>query len=274
MAQSPGKSPPVTRPPDAPPEMDPNLLRIFQAGAGSTYQAKDDPPVYHNGFWSSPSTPEGTPTGEAKVFVNQPGTKPQSQAELEFYQMDRDELKRFQELAFQAGYYGPSAEREDIPFGAYDPDTFGIWKQYASRAADVYKVGKRLTIWDLLQDDVNNRPEGAGKGKKRPPLITQLPDPREIEEMVRGVAPSVIGRDADDAFTQDFIAMYSKIVSDFQANKYALENTEEGGTITAPPSAEALASFRLRHERPEQFEEKRAASRQQAYTALLKGANI
>ena len=270
----PGATPPVTRPPDAPPEADPMIAAIFQAGAASTYSAKDDPPVYHNGFWSTPSSPEGTPTGEAKVFVNQPGTKPQSQAELEFETMDRDELRRFQELAFQAGYYGTSAERDDIPFGSYDPDTFKIWTQYANRAADVYKVGKRLTIWDLLQDDVNNRPAGANKSKKRSPLVTQLPDPREIEEMVRGVAPSVIGRDADDAFTQDFIAMYTKIVSDFQKQKYDLEGSETGGTITAPPSAEALAAFRLRYERPEEFEEKRAASRQAAYTSLLKGANL
>lgn len=267
------KTPPTTRPPDAPSEADPMIARIFAAGAASTYQAKDDPPVYSNGFWSTPSSPEGTPTGEAKVFVNQPGTKPLSRAELDFYTMDRDELRRFQELAFQAGYYGTSADREDVPFGSYDPDTFKIWSQYAQRAADNYKVGKRLTIWDILQDDVNNRPAGANK-KKRAPLVTQLPDPREIEELVRGVAPSVIGRDADPGFISDFTAMYQKIVTDFQKQKYDLENSESGGTITAPPSAEALAAFRLRYENPEQYEEKRAAARQQAYTALLKGANL
>lgn len=269
MAVAPkNQQPPVTRPPDAPPELDPQIAAIFAAGAQSTYQSKDDPLVPSSGYWDYDES-----TGK-KYWVNYYNEKPLSKATLDFYSLDRDELKRFQELAFQAGYYGTGAEREDIPFGAYDPDTFKIWQQYANRAADTFKVGKRLTIWDHLQDDVNNRPEGANKGRKRAPLITQLPDPREIEEMVRGVAPSVIGRDADDAFTQDFIAMYTKIVADFQANKYALENTEEGGTITAPPSAEALASFRLRYERPEEFEEKRAASRQAAYTALLKGANI
>lgn len=262
------KTPPTTRPPDAPVELDPQIAAIFQAGAASTYQAKDDPLVPSNGYWDYDES-----TG-SKYWVNYYNEKPLSKVQLEFYQMDRDELKRFQELAFQAGYYGTGAEREDIPFGSYDPDTFKIWTQYANRAADSLKAGKHLTIWDYLQDDVNNRPAGAAKGKKRAPLITQLPDPREIEELVRGVAPSVIGRDPSPEFTQDFIAMYTKIVSDFQANKYALENTEEGGTITAPPSPEALASFRLRYENPEQYEEKRAASRQAAYTALLKGANL
>jgi hypothetical protein len=260
-------TPPVTRPPDGPNEIDQVIGRALAAAQG-TPSAKEDPPVATSGYWDyDESTAK-------KYWVNYQGTKPLSKATLEFYELDRDELKRFQELAFQAGYYGSGAEREDIPFGAYDPDTYKIWSQYADRAADTFKVGKRLTIWDLLQDDVNNRPESAGKSKekKRAPLITQLPDPREIEEMVRGVAPSVIGRDADPAFTQDFIAMYTRIVSNFQEQKYALENTEEGGSITAPPSAEALASFRLRTEQPEQYEEKRSAARQAAYTALLKGA--
>ena len=268
MAPRPQLSPPVTRPPDAPPEIG-QVIGAALAAAQANYQPKDDPPVASTGYWDYDES-----TGK-KYWVNYFSQKPSSKATLEFYEMDRDELKRFQELAFQAGYYGSSAERENIPFGSYDPDTFGIWKQYVERAANVFKAGKQLTVWDLLQDDVNNRPANAGKKKSgRGPLVTQLPDPREIEELVRGVAPSVIGRDPDEAFTQDFIAMYTKIVSEFQANKYALENTEEGGTITAPPSAEALASFRLRHENPEQFEEKRAASRQAAYTKLLKGANI
>lgn len=262
------KTPPTTRPPDAPQELDPTIAAIFAAGAQSTYSSKDDPPVPTSGYWDYDES-----TG-SKYWVNYYNEKPLSKAKLDFYSLDRDELKRFQELAFQAGYYGSSAQREDVPFGAYDPDTYKIWSQYAERAADAKKSGKSLTIWDYLQDDVNNRPANAGKSKQRSPLVTQLPDPREIEEMVRGVAPSVIGRDADPAFISDFTAMYSKIVADFQKQKYDLEGSTEGGTITAPPSAEALASFRLRYENPQQYEEKRAAARQQAYTALLKGANI
>ena len=235
MAQ---KSPPVTRPPDAPPELDPQIAQIFAAGAQSTYQAKDDPPVPSNGYWDYDES-----TGQ-KYFVNYYNEKPLSKAELDFYQLGRDELKRFQELAFQAGYYGSGAEREDIPFGAYDPDTYKIWQQYAQRSADGLKVGKRLTIWDHLQDDVNNRPANANKKKSgRGPLVTQLPDPREIEEMVRGVAPSVIGRDVDEAFTQDFIAMYTRWCDNSREQKYALENTEEGGSITAPPSGRSPRQF-------------------------------
>jgi hypothetical protein len=254
-----------------PPKDAPNELSQVIAGALAAvgpYQPKDDPPVPSSGYWDYDES-------TAKPYwVNYQTTKPLSKATLEFYSLDRDELRRFQELAFQAGYYGTSADREDIPFGSYDPDTYKIWQQYNDRAAQGYKVGKNFTLWDYLQDDVNNRPESLGKDKKakRQPRVTQLPDPREIEEMVRGVAPSVIGRDADEAFTADFIAMYTKIVSQFQENKYALEGSEEGGTITAPPSAEALAAFRLRTENPEQYEEKRAAARASAYTALLKGA--
>lgn len=257
-------APSPTVPADAPNELA-SVIASALSAAGP-YQAKDDPLVTTSGYWDYDES-----TGK-NYFVNYLGAKPLSKAQLDFYSLTDDELKRFQELAFQAGYYGSSAERSDIPWGAKDPDTYKIWQQFNERAADNRKVGKNLTLWDILQDDVNHRPESAGKGKTRQPLVTQLPDPREVEEMVRGVAPGVIGRDADQAFIDDFVAMYSKIVANFQENKYALEGTEQGGTITAPPSAESLAAFRLRTENPAQYEEKRAAARQQAYTALLKGA--
>lgn len=229
------------------------------------FGVKEDPPVQQSGYWDYDEH-----TGE-NYFVNYQSVKPLSAATLDFYRLNPTELTRFQELAFQAGYYGTSAERGDIPFGSYDPDTFKIWSQYNERAANTYKVGKKNTIWDLLNDDVAHRPENANKNKSRAPLVTQLPDPREIEEMIRGVAPSVIGRDADPGFISDFQAMYAKIISDFQENKYALESTETGGSITAPPSAEALAAFRLRTENPDAYEETRGAKRARAYTQLLKG---
>lgn len=226
----------------------------------------DDPPVWE---FNNPFAAIWTGGDATKLGYTE---KPRSKALLDFYNLSRDEVTRFQELAFQAGLYGSTAERGDIAFGARDPDTFKLWQQMTDQAVRYSAAGKKTTIWDSLQELVDNRPESLGKKKARQPLVTQLPDPRDIEEMVRGVAPSVIGRDADPAFTSDFIAMYTKIVSQFQADKYALENTESGGTITAPPSAEALAAFRLRTENPEQYEEKRSAARQAAYTALLKGA--
>lgn len=226
----------------------------------------DDPMVWE---FNNPFTAIWTGKDATKVGYNQ---KPRSKVLQDFYNLSPDELKRFQELAFQAGLYGASAEREDISFGARDPDTFKLWAQMTDQAARYGAAGKKFTIWDSIQELVDNRPESAGKKKSTRPLVTELPDPRAVEEMVRGVAPSVIGRDADPAFTSDFIAMYTKIVSDYQANKYALENTEAGGTITAPPDAQSLAAFRLRTENPEQYEEKRSAARAAAYTSLLKGA--
>jgi hypothetical protein len=260
-------NPQLARPADAPPEMDPQILAIIQAGANKNYAAKEDPPVWE---FNNPLTGIWTGKDPTQFGYIQ---KPRSKALSDFYSLSRDEVMRFQELAFQAGLYGSAAEREDIPWGARDPETFEKWQLMVDQAVRYGAAGKKFTIWDSIQELVDNRPESLGKDKrKRPPLITQLPDPREVEEMVRGVAPSVIGRDPSPEFTQDFIAMYTRIVSEFQANKYALEGTEAGGEITAPPSAEALASFRLRTENPEQYEEKRSAARSQAYTALLKGA--
>lgn len=251
------------------------LLQRLASGGGQSQPDPDDPPVMQ--YKLTPTGPARGFRGRAKSYAAksyQVTKTPLSRAKNEFFGMDRDELKRFQELAFQAGYYGSSAEREDVPFGSYDEKTYQVWAQLNERAAMFLKNGKQHTVWDVLQDDVNNRPESLGKkkGRERAPLVTELPDPRALEELVRGVAPEVLGRDPDPAFTQDFIAMYSRIVREYQENKYALENTEKGGTITAPPSAEMLASFRLRTENPEQFEEKRAAARSAAYTALLKGA--
>lgn len=253
----------------APPNMRAKLTEYYDAKDDDEADP-DDPPVWE---FNNPFTAIWLGGDATKIGYNQ---KPRSKALMDFYSLHPDEVKRFQELAYQAGLYGSEAEREDIPWGARDPKTYELWNRMVDQAARYGAAGKKFTIWDSIQELVDKRPESLGKKDKakRAPLITELPDPREIEEMVRGVAPSVIGRDADPSFTQDFIAMYTKIVSDFRANKYALAGTEEGGTITAPPSAEALAAFRLRTENPEQFEEKRSAARSQAYTALLKGANI
>ena len=248
-----------------------DMLR--QLSSGQRTEDPDDPPVWEFNANYRPDPNRGI-YEPMKTQDNQYKKVPLSKATLKFYEMDRDELKRFQELAFQAGYYGSAAEREDIPFGSYDEDTFKVWATLAKRAANIATTGKRNTIWDVLQDDVNNRPAGLGKKQKkeRAPLVTRLPDPREIEETIRDIAPDVIGRDPDDAFIQDFISMYQQMQARYQEQVYALEGTEEGGTVTAPPSAGAIARFRLRHERPEEFEEKRAASRHMQYLQLLKGA--
>lgn len=226
----------------------------------------DDPMVWE---FNNPFTAIWTGGDATKVGYNQ---KPRSKVLQDFYNLLPDELKRFQELAFQAGLYGPAAERSDVPWGAHDPETYKYWMQMTDQAARYGAAGKKFTIWDSIQELVDNRPESAGKKKSTRPLVTELPDPRAVEEMVRGIAPSIRGREADPAFISDFVTMYSKIVSDYQANKYALENTEEGGTITAPPPAQDLAAFRLRTENPEQYEENQAAMRQKAYLSLLKGA--
>lgn len=227
----------------------------------------DDPPVweFNNPFTAIWTGGDATKLGYTK--------KPSSKAKADFYTLNPDELKRFQELAFQAGYYGEGAERGDIRWGATDDKTFSIWNDFVNRSARVYASGKKSTLWDLLQDDVSKRPENMGKEKKgRGPLVTVLPDPRQIEETLMQLAPEIIGRDPDPEFIKDFTSMYTSMQAEFQKNKYALEGTEEGGTITAPPPADSIAAFRLRYERPEEYERHRAAEKHMQYTQLLKGA--
>ena len=240
---------------------------LSQLASGQRQQEDpDDPPVWQSGYWDYDES-----TGK-NYWVNYTNKRPLSKAKLDFYNLDDKELRRFQELAFQAGYYGESAERSDIRWGAKDDDTFKIWSGFNERAARAGLAGKQSTVWDLLQDDVEKRPASLSQGRKRAPLVTELPDPRQVQMLLMDIGPSVIGREPDEAFINDFTAMYTKMVSEFQANKYALEGSEEGGTITAPPSAESLARFRLRYERPEQYEEKAGAQRHNAYLSLLKGA--
>lgn len=266
-------------PADLPPEAvkDPILAALLAGGNTQQYQSPNDPPVYFSGYWEfggSGSSPEGTPSTFNRQFVNKPGTKPFSAAEADFYNLDRgSELQRFQELAFQAGLYGPNAEREDIRWGAYDEQTFSIWSDLNKSAAVALKAGKKHSVWDRLQDLVDHRPDNLGKkAKKRQPLVTKLPDPREIEEMVRGVAPGVIGRDPTDSQISEFTSMYRALVQNFQQQVYDLEDTEKGGTVDAPPDAAALAAFQLRTQNPEQYEEAQSVGRQAAYLKLLKGA--
>lgn len=255
----------TTVPRDAPDELTQQFGALLALAQANQPQQEDDPPVWQSGYWDYDES-----TGK-NYWVNYTSQKPLSQSILDFYRLDDSELRRFQELAFQAGLYGSSAERGDVPFGAKDPDTFQIWQQMNKHAAGSAKAGKTNTMWDLLQDMVNNRPENAGKGKKRSPLVTTLPNPTDLKELVLSAGQEVLGRDVDEGFANDFVSMYQKMVADFQSNKYALEGTEEGGTITAPPSPEAIAKFRLKYERPEQYENFRSAKRHQEYVQLLKG---
>lgn len=255
---------PVPR--DAPDELVQQFGALMALAQANQPAAKDDPPVWQSGYWDYDES-----TGK-QYWVNYTNQQPLSKAKLSFYNLSDQELRRFQELAYQAGYYGSTAERSDVRWGAKDDDTFEIWSNFNERAARAGLAGKQSTVWDLLQDDVDKRPESLNKGRKRAPLVTQLPNPTDVKDLVLSVSQDVLGREVDDQFINDFTAMYTKMVEEFQKNKYALEGTEEGGTITAPPSPESLARFRLRYERPEQYEEKAAAQRQNAYLSLLKGA--
>lgn len=253
----------ATLSPEAQPAMRAMLIKSNQNAAVDP----DDPDIweFNNPFTAIWTGKDATKFGYTK--------KKASKAKADFYTLNSDELKRFQELAFQAGYYGEDAERGDIRWGATDDKTYQIWNDFVNRSARVYASGKKNTLWDLLQDDVAKRPENMGKAKKgRPPLVTVLPDPRMIEETLMQLAPEIIGRDPDPEFIADFTAMYTSMQSEFQKNKYALEGTEEGGTITAPPPADSIAAFRLRYERPEEYERHRAAEKHMQYTQLLKGA--
>lgn len=261
--------------PGSDPDSDDYLNQQLATAQASGLLGKPDPNIWEFGnpfasIWDTRTNKDGAPLHDPTKFGYY--EKKSSKAETDFYNLNPDELKRFQELAFQAGYYGPDAERGDIRWGAKDDTTFGIWSKFVDRAARVYAAGKKNTLWDLLQDDVAKRPENMGKTRKREPLVNVLPDPRQIEEMLMEIAPQVIGRDPDPEFIQDVTAMYTSMISEFNKNKYALAGTEEGGTITAPPSAESIAAFRLRHERPEEYERHRAAEKHMQYTALLKGA--
>lgn len=250
------------------------LPENLRAKAREFYEANDnsagdpdDPPLWE---FANPFSAIWT-GGDATKLGYTP--KPLSKAALDFYNIPKDDLLRFQELAYQAGLYGSSAERGDVPFGARDPDTYKIWLQLNQDATRRYAAGKKQTMWDVLQDLVDNRPENLGKSKKRErqPLITVLPDPRQIEETLLALAPDVIGRDPSPDFISDFTAMYTRMQQEFQENKYALEGTETGGTITAPPSADSIAAFRLRYENPEEYERHRAAEKHIQYVNLLKG---
>ncbi len=250
---------------------DDELLAKIETGlakaAASGVGAKPDPPIWEFG---NPFTDIWNPNKKDIKFGYY--EKPSSKAAVDFYNLNDTELRRFQELSFQAGYYGAGAERTDIRWGAKDDTTYAIWNDFVGRAARVHAAGKKNTLWDLLQDDVDKRPENLNKGRKREPLVNVLPDAREIEQTLMALAPDVIGRDPDPEFIADFTAMYTSMVSEFNKNRYALAGTEEGGEITAPPSAESIAAFRLRHEKPEEYERHRSAEKHMQYLSLLKGA--
>lgn len=154
-----------------------------------------DPTVYVGGTWKSVEPGMGDLTSHwGKVWYPQPGlTKKLSQVETDFYRLEPDELRRFQEDAFAAGLYPNTVKsKADLPLGDYDEETFQIWSKLAQRSAMMLQADKRKSLWDVLADAKKNAP-ATSPSPVRDPLVIRLTHPDDLQAILGAVASSVTG---------------------------------------------------------------------------------
>lgn len=179
------------------------------------------------------------------------GSKPSSQAYLDFYRMTPQEVQVMQQKLFNAGYYG-SAESNDIPWGDHDDDTFKIWRSMVDRAAGFYAVGQKLTPKQVLDNALaaagTNHPHGPQKAP-RAPLVLQTPNPDDLAAVAQEAARSTIGAKLGDDQIAAFVADFQSRVTNAQRQAYAAEET--GGNIVEPPNAQTAAEQFTRQRNPQ-----------------------
>lgn len=189
----------------------------------------DDPPVYL-GFQRR--------TGE-----DHPGTvgfgskyEPRSKVLTDFYAWDTDRLRKFQEKAFSAGFYG-NAERDEVRFGDHDEDTFRIWTAVVDRAVGFNAAGQKVDPWSALERAVETAPPRQSTSR---PLTVELTNPEDIKAVMREAARDAIGKGTiDEGRLEEIISRWHAQQRQTQTAAYGAAGT--GGTVIAPESLSTFA---------------------------------
>jgi hypothetical protein len=155
--------------------------------------------------------------------------------------LDPEQVRKLQEQlyasgAYPASYYGRGAKK--IPFGQLDPDTAQILQQMAGLASFTGNLDQLLSA----------KVDIAELGEKRAPLVIELPSQEDMDSVLRESASEILGRDPTPEELARYSSRFTSAIRSYREKKYGTEET--GGTVTQPPSAEALAESFLRETSP------------------------
>lgn len=162
--------------------------------------------------------------------------RPVDDVYLDFYRWDQDDLDRFQEEAFTAGFYGTN-DRSKVRFGDRDEGTFDIWRTMVDRAANFWAVDQKKTPHDVFAEAV--KIPNQFPGPEPEPLTVVLSNPADIKDAMREAARDAIGKGrVDEDRLDEIVSRYQQM--ERSAQQASHDAAEDGGTVTQPPS---LGSF-------------------------------
>lgn len=221
-----------------PPELQAQLAMGMQA---LSYQ-QQDPPVWIDGQ-----------------------TKKRSQAYVDFYTLNGDRLRQFQERAFNAGLFG-SLDRSQIRFGDHDDISLSVWKSLVDRAVGYTATGQKVSPLDALDQAAAN---------PAPTTITpptqQVTNPLDIRDHLKAAAQATFGEGKLDE------KQVEKFVTSFQASQDQSQRTAydqahgTGGTSVAAPTVDAAADQFLHQADPTRYDAHKAVGAIDQIAQLMRG---
>lgn len=214
---------------EAEPELDPEMealaVRLMQqfASEGGEDDSEMKVPVRRNNV---------TVNNWSRTSLRPPRaveTKTQTQAYLDFYRMDEDELKAFQRKAEAAGLF-PNTPR----WGEHDEASFNVWKAMVDRSANFYAAGVTVTPTEAMERAVL---AGAAQADATP---VELPNAVELRQVFKKASEQLRGRGLSDSELTGMTSAYLSTLRDAHAAALAAEG--QGVELEAPMSQTAFAS--------------------------------
>lgn len=162
---------------------------------------------------------------------------------------DKAGVEELQRRLWAGGFYPPSTQLEDITPGLPDPLTAKAWENLLDRSANYYAAGKRMTVWEVLDEGAAILgPDGAGgaggRGSGgRAPLVTELTNPEDLKYVAQRTAVGTLGRALRPDELNRFISSFHGSQQSAQAQAYNQAGGAGGSVVSAPNPQAAAESF-------------------------------
>lgn len=193
-------------------------------------------------------------------------TKRRSQAYVDFYTLNGDRLRQFQERAFNAGLYGTNLDRSQIRFGDHDDLSLAVWKSLVDRAVGYTATGQKVSPLDALDQAAAN---------PAPTTITpptqQVTNPLDIRDHLKAAAQATFGEGKlDEKQVEKFITSFQ--ASQDQSQRTAYDQAHgTGGTSVAAPTVDAAADQFLHQSDPTRYDAHKAVGAIDQIAQLMRG---
>lgn len=175
---------------------DNSLTPAQSAALSGVTRIKGAIPVIINRGYSLSLDPQGGPAPEVKNYQD---------VLTGLYQLPADQLASLQQELLAGGFYQDDAyykgTKRVVP-GLADGDTFNAWKEAVTRAA-----ASKKTVDEVLTEAVQKTTAAGGPGAAAKTAV-RLTNPTDLRDIAKQEAQSLLGRNPDPGFLDNYVAAY------------------------------------------------------------------